>query len=382
MSREMERSLTAGALLLVIAVIGPSAFGQAAGPVQVAANTDAPAVSRPAANIAPSISALQARIDAQQQEINKLTALVEKLEARQELVASTSPILPNTSVGFSPPGGSPTPSPAPSPAPPAQSSGYTAPRELLPDIGQIGAELGFFAGGGTFPYKDDTGFATGGFIDLPWRNVPGGKLSYEIMIGLQRSVTTQQTTSGVNVLVNTALNNYLVSAGLEPLPSVTGYLTTPLPVTSTVEERARVLTVAPFELKYALTKMGRFRPYGVVGLGTYVWIGSDNNIKTFNAATALGSLASLPVGTSTLGATLNSILQGSQIGGLAPTAPELAARGVPHGQGNLLFGGQFGGGVEIRITPRLSLGGDFRHNQVEGKDATFNTFAFKQGLHW
>ena len=67
---------------------------------------------------------------------------------------------------------------------------------MLPDIGHIGAELGFFVGGATNPYKDNTGFASGGYIDLPWKNVPGGKLSYEIMIGLQRSVTTQQTNLG------------------------------------------------------------------------------------------------------------------------------------------------------------------------------------------
>jgi len=117
-------------------------------------------------------------------------------------------------------------------------------------------------------------------------------------------------------------------------------------------------------------------------LGAYVWIGSDSNTKTFDANTALGALASAPVGTSTLGATLNLLLKGSQIGGLVPTAPELAARGVAHGQGNLLFGAQVGGGFEIRVSPKLSIGPDFRRNQVEGSNASFNTFAFKQGLHW
>ena len=43
---------------------------------------------------------------------------------------------------------------------------------------------------------------------------------------------------------------------------------------------------------------------------------------------------------------------------------------------------QIGGGAEVRITPKLSIGADFRHNQVEGKNASFNTFTFKQGLHW
>ena len=383
LSETMKRFLVTGAMLLVVAAItSVTAFGQTAEPVQIAANTVAPIASKPAGDVTPT-NALQARIDAQQQEINKLSAMVERLQAMLEPVASTQPILPNARIGFLPdPAGSPSPSPAPPPA----SQGYTAPRELLPDIGHIGAELGFFVGGATNPYKDNTGFASGGYIDLPWKKVPGGKLSYEIMIGLQRSVTTQQTTSGVNALADVAVNNFLVDAGVistpVPVSFLGSYLTTPLPVTSIVQERTKVLTVAPFELKYTVTKLGRFRPYVVAGLGAYVWIGSDNNTQTFNANTALGSYASLPVGTSTLGATLNALLQGSQIGGLAPTAPELAARGVPHGQGNVLFGGQIGGGAEVRITPKLSMGFDVRHNQVEGKNSGFNTFAFNQGLHW
>lgn len=384
-----KRFLVTGAMLLVVAVISSVAvLGQTAEPVQMAANTVAPMASKPAGDVTPSTNALQARIDAQQQQINKLSALVEKLQAMLEPVASARPILPNASIGYLPdPGGSPSPSPSPSPAPPPVSSGYTAPRELLPDIGHIGAELGFFVGGATNPYKADKGFATGGYIDLPWKKVPGGKLSYEIMIGLQRAVTNTQTTSGVNVLVNAATMSYLYDAGLtDGLPSLTSYLAGPLPITSAVEERSKVLTVAPFELKYAVTKLGRFRPYVVGGLGTYVWIGSDNNAKSFDAVTALNNfspgLASVAVGDSTLGATLNALLKGSQIGGLVPTALELAARGVPHGQGNLLFGAQIGGGAERRITPKLSIGADFRHNQVEGKNASFNTFAFKQGLHW
>ena len=379
--RKQNRLLIVGVMLVIAAIASVAAFGQAPGPVQIAANTVTPAVSKPATELSPSTVVLQARIDAQQQEIDRLSALVEKLQAVLQPIASTQPVLPTVSSALLPAMGAPSGSPAPAPAPVVATS--STPRELLPDIGHIGAELGFFVGGATNPYKDNNGFATGGFIDLPWKNVPGGKLSYEIMIGLQRAETTQQSTSGVNVLVNTALNNYLVAAGVETLPSLTNYLAGPLPaLAQTVQERSKVLTVAPFELKYAITKAGRFRPYAVAGLGAYVWIGSDNNVSSFNANTALGSLASLPVGGSTLGATLNALLQGSQIGGLAPTAPQLAARGVPHGQGNLLFGGQVGGGFEIRVTPKLSLGADFRRNQVEGTDASFNTFAFKQGLHW
>jgi len=386
LSRERKMLLATSVVLLVVVLASVAAFGQTAAPVQIAANTTAPVVARQAAEITPSTSALQARIDAQQQEINKLTMLVERLQATLSPVASMHPMLPSASIG------SPSPSPSPSPEPPPVEAGYTAPRELLPDIGHIGAELGFFVGGATNPYKADKGFASGGYIDLPWKKVPGGKLSYEIMIGLQRSVTTTSSTSGVNALVNAATMNYLYNAGVfEGLPSLTDYLAGPLPITSVVQERSKVLTVAPFELKYTITKLGRFRPYVVGGLGAYVWIGSDSNTATFDAVTSLNNygatigipdLASLPVGGSTLGNTFNALLKGSQIGGLAPTSPELAARGVPHGQGNLLFGGQIGGGFEVRISPKLSIGADFRHNAVEGKNASFNTFAFKQGLHW
>ncbi|MFY9646585.1 MAG: hypothetical protein WAK29_15495 [Terriglobales bacterium] len=377
----MKRVLLTSVILLVAAaIVSAAAFAQTAAPVQIAANTVAPIASKGAGDVVPSANALQARIDAQQQEINKLTALVEKLQASLSPVASARGILPTASIGYMPDASG---SPSPSPAPPPVVSGYEAPRELLPAIGHIGAELGFFVGGATNPYKDNTGFASGGYIDLPWKKVPGGKLSYEIMIGLQRSVTNTTSTSGVNVVVDTALNNYLYDAGiLTSLPSVTNYLTTPLPVTSAVQERSKVLTVAPFELKYTVTTLGRFRPYVVAGLGGYVWIGSDNNSGSFNANTALGSLSTLAVGNSTLGATLNALLQGSQIGGLAPTSPELAARGVPHGQGDVLFGGQIGGGAELRISPKLSMGFDVRHNQLEGKNSGFNTFAFNQGLHW
>ncbi|MGB9234847.1 MAG: hypothetical protein WCC04_10570 [Terriglobales bacterium] len=383
----------AGTVLLVVAVIASvSAFAQTAQPVQMAANTAAPAISKPAAEITPSTSALQARIDAQQQEINKLNALVEKLQTMMEPVASTRAVLPG-SIGFLP-----YPSPSPAPSEPPVSAGYTAPRELLPDIGQIGAQLGFFVGGATNPYRESKGFASGGYIDLPWKNVPGGKLSYEIMIGLQRSVTNSLTsTSGVNALVNTALNAYLGNNATSVTPAYFLGLNSATPLvddTMPIVERSKVLTVAPFELKYTLTKLGRFRPYALAGLGGYVWIGSQNNSKNFasslnvpagiaglNVNCLVSQQTNCPAGP-TLAQVLTQVLSGSQIGGLAPAAPDLTARGVPHGQGNVLFGGQIGGGADIRISPRLSMGFDFRHNQMEGKNAGFNTFAFKQGLNW
>jgi hypothetical protein len=398
LSGKMKRLLLTGAMLLVVAVVTSAAvFGQTAEPVQMAANTVAPIASKPVGEVTPSTNRLQARIDAQQQEIDKLSALVERLQAMLEPVASTRPILPNARIGFlADPAGSPSPSP--SPAPPPVVSGYTAPRELLPDIGHIGAELGFFVGGATNPYKESKGFASGGFIDLPFKKVPGGKLSYEIMIGLQRSVTNGLTsTSGVNALVNTALNSYLGNGAGQVTPAYFLGLNSATPLvddTMPIVERSKVLTVAPFELKYTITKMGRFRPYVVGGLGAYVWIGSENNAGKFGsslnvpagiAGLNVNCLASqqegCPAGP-TLGQVLTLVLSGSQIGGLAPAAPDLTARGVPHGQGNVMFGGQIGGGAEVRVTPKFSIGFDVRHNAMEGKNAGFNTFAFQQGLHW
>ncbi len=295
LSEKMKRVLLPSAMLLVtVAIASIAVLAQPAQPVQIAANTVAPIAPKPLADVAPSTNTLQARIDAQQQEINKLTALVEKLQASLSPVATVRPFLPTSSTGFMPsPEAAPSPSPTPSPA---VATSYEAPRELLPAIGHIGAELGFFVGGATNPYKDNTGFASGGYIDLPWKTVPGGKLSYEIMIGLQRSVTTQQTTSGVNLLVNSALNNYLgnTAANGTPLPfflglAANGNIQPLLPDTTTVQERSKVLTVAPFELKYTVTKLGRFRPYAVGGLGAYVWIGADSNINSFDAVASLNA---------------------------------------------------------------------------------------------
>lgn len=386
MSQRVIRLLSTTAMVLIFLTI-PAVCASAQSAQRPQGDITTGPATTAGADESLSNSALQARIEAQQRQIDRLSALVEKLEAMLEPDSSGQaalvPAVLRTSskaAASSTPGAPEAASARPASAAPATGD-YIPPRELLPDIGHIGAQIALFEGGATNPYKADAGFFSGGYIDLPWRNVPGGKLSYEIMVGLQRSVSTMQTTSGVNVLVNAALNSYLGNvASTETSP--TSYLTGPLPITSIVQERAKILTVAPFELKYAVTKFGRFRPYVVGGLGTYVWIGSDNNSKTFNANTALGSLASVPVGTSTLGAVLNALLQGSQIGGLVPTAPELAARGVPHGQGNLLFGGQVGGGAEIRVTPKLSLGFEYRRNQVEGKNAAFNMFDFKQGFHW
>jgi hypothetical protein len=246
---------------------------------------------------------------------------------------------------------------------PASAQSYEPQRELLPDIGQIGAEFGLLLGGSTNPFLADTGSFFGGFIDLPLKKIPvrGGKFSYEIMVGLQRSVTPNvPVTSGVVALVNNALSGSLFS---------------PLPVTINTEQRMKVLTVVPFSLKYTVTKFDRhrFRPYGVVGWGAYVTISSQNT-QGFDA----GQFVTDPA----TAALLNSLLGGSLIGGLAPEAPELRAAGLPNGQGDIRFGVNFGGGFEYRVAHKFSLGFEYRGNRVEGKNGFFSSFSAKPTFHF
>jgi len=219
--------------------------------------------------------------------------------------------------------------------------------------------VGLLIGGSQNPFRSDEGFIAGGYIDLPLKEVPGGKISYEILASLQRTTTNTETTSGVIALVNNA---------------VSGNLFSPLPVTNRVEERMTVLTVMPFGLKYTLMSLGRFRPYGVAGLGTYVTLTSQKLVD-FDAARFVG-----PGATADL---LNSLLNGPLIGGLVPAAPELRARGVAAGQGDFRFGVQYGGGVEYRVSPRFSLGFDVRFNKIEGRNGgTFTSFAAKPAFHF
>lgn len=340
-------------------------------------------------------AALKARLDAQQREIDELKQIVKQLQAEALRSANyqqhafenavyrpwnlrppvlgfaSAPSLEGASGNSGAAASAPDPAPQPAPAPaPAEAVASATPRELLPALGQIGAEVGFLVGGSQNPFKADNGFFSGGYIDVPVRDVPGGKLSWEIFISLQRTNTTVQTTSPVTVLVNAVAN---VELGTPPsLANLFG----PLPVTSTVQERMTVLSVVPAELKYTFMGLDRhrIRPYGLVGLGTYVTLTTQNNTNSFNAVSVLGPGA--------LANELNTLLQGPQIGGLVPAAPELRARGLPNGQGDARFGVQYGGGLEYRISPRLSLGFDYRRDHLEGINSGFGTFTFKQGLHF
>jgi len=111
----------------------------------------------------------------------------------------------------------------------------------------------------------------------------------------------------------------------------------------------------------------------VAGLGTYVTL-STQNVTEFDAHKYL------PAGVDPAVANLvNALLQGHQIGGLVPIAPELRARGMAQGQGDNRFGFNFGGGAEFRISSRLSIGFDYRANKMEGAHAAVSDVRFQTG---
>jgi opacity protein-like surface antigen len=381
MFRKSMVVLSAVVVLSLFALAPRGAYAQATGEDQLIAKNVPVAASKSgeSSDASPSPEVLQAQIRAQQMELNELRDHVKKLEAMLEAVAAnqqarqtggaqaTATIASAVAPTRADLDRSASPSTAASSSAPKP---YESPRELLPDIGQIGAQVGLLVGGSTNPFDISSGFFTGGYIDLPLKKVAGGKISYEILVSMQRATTTVKTTSGVIALVNSSLNTILGTP-----PSVNNLLG-PLPVTNTAEERSTLLNVVPVAFKYTVTALDRyrFRPYLVAGLGTYVTL-STQNITDFDASKYVGKGATADL--------LNALLQGQQIGGLVPIAPELRGRGMAQGQGDNRFGVNFGGGVEFRISPRLSFGVDYRANKMEGSNAgPYHTFAFKQGIHF
>lgn len=240
----------------------------------------------------------------------------------------------------------------PAPALSEQSTPGT-PREILPDLGQIGAQASLLLGRSKNPFLADDGFLVGAFIDLPVFNVGGGKLSYEIAITHQTATSNVRITSPLSaigdLLAADGLGGTLTSQVLSSLKS--------LPA----EERLDLLTVLPFGLKYTITRADhrRFRPYVVGSIGIYVTITQqDPKLK------------------------VDSRLGGPLIGGIVPQAVELTDRGVPDGQGDLRLGGNIGGGAEVRVAGRSSIGLEYRYHRVEGRNSDFSTFAGKLGFHF
>lgn len=235
------------------------------------------------------------------------------------------------------------------------------PRELLPDIGKIGAQVAIVAGGSWNPYEVGQGFVAGGFIDLPLRRAPGGKLSYEILLTLSDATSDPfQITDPVAVVANLAAGASF-SAALQGPPSA------PFPVRRDVTTRLRVLQVSPFALKYTITRLddARLRPYLGAGLDFVVVISRQD-----------------PERDESLVFTGTSPFDDALIGGLIAQAPELGARGYPSGQGNMSFGFHVNAGVEIRLSKGLSLNADYRFSGLDGAEHRLHAVTGALGFHW
>ncbi len=258
----------------------------------------------------------------------------------------------------------PASSPATSAAIP-EHRGFEMPPELVPEIGKIGAEVGVLASDAASPFKLNPGQFYGGYIDLPLVDRPAwlhGKISYEIVVGLSRSRTALTTTSNVAQVANLAVLNAVNPAG--GLANVNAALTgtggAPFPVSSLNQVNLRLLQVIPFAFKYSTTALDRLRlrPYAVLGFGTYVTIHDE-----------------VPMGGK---GPFSTALVAGQIG----QSPELVARGLPGGNGNLDIGLQTGGGLELRLTRTLSLGFDARFNKISGSNGDFGTYGTRVGFHF
>ena len=79
-------------------------------------------------------------------------------------------------------------------------------------------------------------------------------------------------------------------------------------------------------------------------------------------------------GTSPFGAPL--------VAGQISQAPELVARGLPGGNGNLDIGFHTGGGIAFRLTRDLSFGADIRYNRIAGSNGSFTTYGSRISLHF
>ncbi len=236
-----------------------------------------------------------------------------------------------------------------------------ASRELLPDIGKIGAEVGIVAGGSWNPYEVGQGLLGGGFIDLPLRRAPGGKLSYEILLTLSDATSDPfQITDPVAVVANLAAGASFDAALLGPPLA-------PFPVRREVTTRLRVLQVSPFALKYTITQLddARIRPYLAAGLDFVVVI-SRQDPERDESLIFSGS----------------SPFDDALIGGLIAQAPELGARGYPSGQGNMSFGVHANAGFEIRVSKGLSLNADYRVSGLDGGGHLLHAVTGALGFHW
>jgi hypothetical protein len=249
----------------------------------------------------------------------------------------------------------------PPPAPVARGAEGLAVHELLPDLGVIGAQVGLHGGSCRQPYEAGRGGCGGGFVALPLVRLGGGRLSYEISVSLGRATSDPFTiTNPIAVVANLA-------AGASPAAAAQGPPAAPFPVRRLVRTDLRVLTVSPFGLRLSLASgpVRRLRPYALAGVDAVVVISTQDPVEA-DAPDVAGA----------------PVFDDPQIGGLVAQAPELAALGLPTGQGSLRMGGHAGAGLEVRLSERLSINPEYRFTLIEGAGGGTHALTGALGFHW
>jgi hypothetical protein len=222
-------------------------------------------------------------------------------------------------------------------------------QELLPSLGKIGAAAFLDGGTNSGPFTLHRGSYFGGGLSLPLAIVPGGRINYEVSVGLAQNNRRLPITSSVAQLINlTVLDTLYPNGGTANIQQAfTGTGSAPFAVTVPANWRAQTLQIVPLAARYDLTRWDRlhFRPYLAVGLGAYVTV--SNQVTT----AGIRQNANLPPNVLSLLQTLfanNSPLSGALLGGQIATAAELKASGIPAGEGGLDVGMFGGGGIEWR----------------------------------
>jgi len=220
--------------------------------------------------------------------------------------------------------------------------------------------VGIAAGASWNPFEVGRGIQAAGYVDLPLARLGGGKLSYEILVGLSHArsepfVITDQIAFVANL-----------ATGVSREAALAGPPGAPFPVRREVRTQLRLMQVSPFGLKYTLRRLGseRLRPYVGAGLDFAVTITHQD-----------------PVADESLQFTGTAPFDAPLIGGTVAQAPELAARGYPTGQGNIDFGYHAGGGLEARVARRVSLNFDYRFTSI-GSGHPLHTVTTALGMHW
>jgi opacity protein-like surface antigen len=205
--------------------------------------------------------------------------------------------------------------------------GWAAEKDVL------GGEFTLISGANSGPFGTDTDFAIGGALGIPlFRPDPlfGQNLLGEVMIGWSK-------TRGAITAVS-------------PLTAVGA------PAAAVTSTRFEITTLEVLlGFKYKVEALGRIQPFLTAGVGFNVFL-----CETKGAALAGGDF----------------------ICGAAPIPPELRARDVPVGQGNIRPAAALGGGVDFLLTNKIFVGAEVRHNLVSGDNDDFTTFGGRLGIRW